>query len=62
MIKQGTGGSIVFTASIAGQMTLLRVPLLTAAYSFSKAGLLQLKSSSRLNRVGQRHHPILQSC
>jgi len=43
MIKQGTGGSIVFTASIAGQRTLFPLPL--AAYSFSKAGLLQLKSS-----------------
>jgi Enoyl-(Acyl carrier protein) reductase len=35
MIKQGTGGSIVFTAS----------PTPAAAYSFSKAGLLQLKNS-----------------
>jgi hypothetical protein len=43
MIKQGTGGSIMFTASIAGQKTLLPMP--TAAYNFSKAGLLQLKSN-----------------
>ena len=43
MIKQGTGGSIVFTASIAGQRTLFPLPI--AAYSFSKAGLLQLKSN-----------------
>ena len=43
MIKQGTGGSIVFTASIAGQR--VQFPFPSAAYSFSKAGLLQLKSS-----------------
>ena len=43
MIKQGTGGSIVFTASIAGYRTV--VPMPVAAYGFSKAGLLQLKSS-----------------
>jgi len=43
MIKQGTGGSIVFTASIAGQRALFPSP--AAAYGFSKAGLLQLKSS-----------------
>ena len=43
MIKQGTGGSIVFIASVAGHRTLF--PSLAAAYGFSKAGLLQLKSS-----------------
>ena len=43
MIKQGTGGSIVFTASVAGHTTLFPTPV--AAYSFSKAGLLQLKNN-----------------
>ena len=43
MIKQGTGGSIIFTASTAGHRTI--VPSPAAAYGFSKAGLLQLKSS-----------------
>lgn len=43
MIKQGTGGSIVFTASIAGHRAALPAPI--AAYSFSKAGLVQLKTS-----------------
>ena len=43
MIKQETGGSIVFIASVAGHRTILPMP--AVAYSFSKAGLLQLKSS-----------------
>ena len=43
MIKQETGGSIVFIASVTGHRTVLPMP--TVAYSFSKAGLLQLKSS-----------------
>jgi len=43
MIKQGTGGSIVFTASIAGHRAMLPSPI--TAYSFSKAGLVQLKSN-----------------
>jgi len=43
MIKQGTGGSIVFTASIAGHRAALPSPI--AAYSFSKAGLIQLKTT-----------------
>lgn len=43
MIKQGTGGSIVFIASIAGHRALFPTP--AAAYSVSKAGLLQLKNN-----------------
>jgi len=43
MIKQGTGGSIVFTASVAGHRAALPSPV--AAYSFSKAGLVQLKTT-----------------
>ena len=43
MIKQETGGSIVFIASIAGHRIVL--PLAAMAYSFAKAGLLQLKSN-----------------
>ena len=41
MIKQETGGSIVFIASVTGHRTALPMP--AVAYSFSKAGLLQLK-------------------
>ncbi|KAJ3507814.1 hypothetical protein NLJ89_g6094 [Agrocybe chaxingu] len=43
MIKQGTGGSIVFTASIAAHRIIYPVP--QAAYNVSKGGILQLKSS-----------------
>ena len=41
MIKQGTGGSIVFIASAAGQWAAGPMP--AAAYGVSKAVLLQLK-------------------
>lgn len=43
MIKQGTGGSILFTASISAHRT--NYPQPQAAYNASKAALISLKSS-----------------
>ncbi|KAG2142443.1 hypothetical protein DEU56DRAFT_870667 [Suillus clintonianus] len=43
MIKQGTGGSIVFTASISGHS--VNFPQPQVSYNVSKGALLQLKSS-----------------
>lgn len=43
MIKQGTGGSIVFTASISGHRVNFPQPQLS--YNVSKSALLMLKSS-----------------
>ncbi|KAF8889613.1 hypothetical protein BD779DRAFT_1610993 [Infundibulicybe gibba] len=43
MIKQSTGGSMVFTASVSAHR--VNFPQPQAAYNASKAGLLQLKSS-----------------
>ncbi|KAF8155861.1 hypothetical protein B0H34DRAFT_798958 [Crassisporium funariophilum] len=43
MIRKGTGGSIIFTASICGHRSLFPIP--HVAYDFTKAGLLQLTRS-----------------
>jgi len=43
MVKQGTGGSIVFTASISGHR--VNFPQPQVAYNVSKAALLTLKNS-----------------
>jgi sorbose reductase len=43
MVEQGTGGSIVFTASISGHS--VNFPQPQVSYNVSKGALLQLKSS-----------------
>ena len=62
MIKQETGGSIVFIASVAGHRTISFRS--APAYSFSKAGLLQLKSSLAVEwaRYGIRVNSISPGC
>lgn len=58
MIKQGTGGSIVFTASISGHR--VNFPQPQVAYNVSKAALLTMKNSlaAEWSRYGIRVNSI----